>query len=84
MRDAVAAVTHIAEADDDGCLIGVPLSAPGIILYDAEELGLCMGMTDARYTTTTEVYPDSPRTDPATCARAQVAAVEAGLAFMLG
>jgi len=83
VRDAVAEVTHIAEADDDGCLIGVPLSAPGIIHYDAVGLGLCMGMTDAPFTTTTEVYPDSPRTDAATCERAQVAAVQAALSFAL-
>ncbi|MEZ4316269.1 MAG: M14 family metallocarboxypeptidase [Myxococcota bacterium] len=81
VRDRVAAVTHIAEADPDGCLIGVPVSQPGVIEYDAVGLGLCMGMTDARWATTTEVYPDSPRVDGEVCIRAQVAAVSAALDF---
>ena len=81
VRDAVARVTHIAEADDDGCLIGVPLSQPGVIDYDAVALGLCMGLTDAPFTTTTEMYPDSPRVDDEVCIQAQVAAVRGALAF---
>jgi len=48
-----------------------------------QELGLCAGMTGARYTTTTEVYPDSPRATPEQCIAAQVAAVCAGLEFVL-
>ena len=46
-------------------------------------LGLCAGMSGARYTTTTEVYPDSPRTTPAQCIDAQLAAVGAALDFVL-
>ena len=76
---SVAAVTHIAEPDDEGCIIGVPVSRPGVILYDADGLGLCMGLTHAPYTTTTEVYPDSPRTSPEACIQAQVAAVVGAL-----
>lgn len=83
IRDAVAAVTHIADADADGCLIGVPVNEPGIIVYDADGLGLCMGLTDAPLATTTEVYPDSPRTDPEACIRAQVVAVRAGIIHLL-
>jgi hypothetical protein len=83
VRDAVAEVTHIAPADADGRLIGVPLSQPGIIAYDAVALGLCMGMTDAAYATTTEVYPDSPNADDETCIRAQVAAVTAAIDYAL-
>src|SRR3546814_3912545 len=59
--DAVAKVTHIAPADADGRIIGSPVVAPGVIEYDVGRLGLCAGITGARYTTTTEVYPDSPR-----------------------
>ncbi len=81
---AVAAVTHIADPDADGCIIGVPVSRPGVILYDARPLGLCMGMTEAPYATTTEVYPDSPRTTPEACIEAQVAAVVGALSFVLG
>ncbi len=40
-------------------------------------------MTNARYTTTTEVYPDSPRATPAQCNAAQVAAVDAAIGFAL-
>jgi hypothetical protein len=72
---AVAAVTHIAPADESGEIIGSPVVAPGVILYPFRDLGLCAGMTDARYTTTTEVYPDSPRATPAQCNAAQVAAI---------
>ena len=78
---SVAQATHIASADERGCIIGVPISRPGVILYDARPLGLCMGLTDAPLATTTEVYPDSPRTTPEACIVAQVAAVEGALAF---
>jgi hypothetical protein len=40
-------------------------------------------MTAARYTTTTEVYPDSPHTTPAICNAAQVVAVCAAIDFVL-
>jgi hypothetical protein len=40
-------------------------------------------MTDARYTTITEVYPDSPRASPEQCNAAQVAAVHAAIEFAL-
>ncbi|MDX1460632.1 MAG: M14 family metallocarboxypeptidase [Xanthomonadales bacterium] len=76
---SVEKVTHIAEAAADGCIIGEPLQQHGVIEYDADRLYLCMGMTDAPYVTTTEVYPDSPRVDDEICARAQVAAVCGGL-----
>ncbi len=81
---AVAGVTHIADPDAHGRIIGVPISRPGVILYDAAPLGLCMGMTQARFATTTEVYPDSPRTSPEVCVEAQVAAVSGALAFAVG
>jgi hypothetical protein len=80
---AVSTVTHIAPADARGEIIGSPVVAEGVILYPFRKLGLCAGMTDARYTTTTEVYPDSPRANPAQCNAAQVAAVRAALEFAL-
>ncbi len=83
MIEAVAKVTHIAPADADGRIIGSPVVAPGVIEYAVKGLGLCTGLTDARYTTTTEVYPDSPRATPEQCVAAQVAAVRAGLDFAL-
>ena len=80
---AVAAVTHIAPADPDGTIIGSPVVAHGVIEYDYGRLGLCAGITDAPYRTTTEVYPDSPRATPAQCNAAQVAAVAAAIDFAL-
>ncbi|MBM4281345.1 MAG: M14 family metallocarboxypeptidase [Deltaproteobacteria bacterium] len=80
---AVERVTHIAPADARGALIGVPVVDKGVIRYDVKRLGLCAGLTNARFTTTTEVYPDSPRATPAICDAAQVAAVTAGLDFVL-
>ena len=77
--DAVARVTHIAPADANGEIIGSPVVAPGVIRYALRKLGLCAGLTDARYRTTTEVYPDSPRATPEQCNAAQVAAVCAAL-----
>lgn len=80
---AVAKVTHIAPADDKGEIIGSPVVAPGVIEYDYRPLGLCGGITGARYTTTTEVYPDSPRATPEQCNAAQVAAVRAAIDYAL-
>ncbi|MFZ9311021.1 MAG: peptidase, partial [Arenimonas sp.] len=54
-----------------------------VILYDYKALSLCAGMTDARFTTTTEVYPDSPRATPEICNAAQVAAVCAAIDYAL-
>jgi len=81
--DAVAKVTHIAPADANGEIIGSPVVAPGVIRYALRELGLCAGITDAKYRTTTEVYPDSPRATPQQCNDAQVVAVRAALDYAL-
>ena len=81
--EAVAKVTHIAPADAKGEIIGSPVVAPGVIRYPLKKLGLCAGITHARYTSTTEVYPDSPRATPAQCNDAQVAAVCAAIDFAL-
>ena len=81
--DAVAKVTHIAPADAKGMIIGSPVVGPGVINYPVRQLGLCAGMTKAKFTTTTEVYPDSPRATPAQCNDAQVAAVRAAIEYAL-
>lgn len=83
MLSAVADVTHVAPPDANGEIIGSPVVRPGVIVYDYAKLGLCAGMTAARFTTTTEVYPDSPNTTPEACNDAQVAAVCAGIDFAL-
>ena len=81
--EAVAKVTHIAPADSHGEIIGSPMVAPGVIEYTLAKLGLCAGITDAPYKTTTEVYPDSPRANAEQCNAAQVAAVCAAIDFAL-
>jgi len=80
--NAVQQVTHIAPADAQGGIIGSPLVAHGVIHYAMTALGLCAGISGARYSSTTEVYPDSPRATPEQCIAAQVAAVGAVLAFV--
>lgn len=80
---AVAQVTHIAPPDAKGEIIGSPVISHGVIQYPFKPLGLCAGISDARYTTTTEVYPDSPRATPEQCNAAQVAAVCAAIDYAL-
>ena len=82
--EAVAQVTHIAPADEKNEIIGSPVVAPGVIQYAIHALGLCPSVSGARYTTTTEVYPDSPRATPAQCVAAQVSAVCAAVDFVCG
>lgn len=81
--NAVAKVTHIAPADPNGEIIGSRMVSPGVIEYPLRPLGLCAGVTNARYRTTTEVYPDSPHATPEQCNAAQVAAVCAAIDFAL-
>lgn len=81
--EAVAKVTHIAEPDAQGRIIEEPVLSRGVIEYAVRSLGLCAGLTGARFTTTTEVYPDSPRTTPEQCNEAQATAVRAGFEFAL-
>lgn len=80
---AVEKVTHIAPADESGKLIGVDIEQFGVINYAGRELGLCMGLTDANYVTTTEVYPDSPKSDDENCILAQVAAITGALDYII-
>ena len=82
INQAVAKVTHIAPEDSNGKLIGVDIEQFGVINYAGRELGLCMGLTDAPYVTTTEVYPDSPLVDDENCIKAQVAAITAAINFI--
>jgi hypothetical protein len=80
---AVERVTHIAPPDAQGQIIGSPVIARGVIEYPLAQLSLCPSITNARFKTTTEVYPDSPRTTPDICILAQVTAVRAALDFAL-
>jgi len=80
---AVEKVTHIAPADDNGEIIGSPVVASGVIEYPLKQLGLCASVTNAKYKTTTEVYPDSPRATPEQCNGAQAVAVCAAIDYAL-
>ena len=77
----VEKVTHIAPPDVNGEIIGSKLLQHGVINYPFKALGLCAGVTEARFTTTTEVYPDSSKVTAEICNAGQVAAVRAGLDF---
>ncbi|WP_298773269.1 M14 family metallocarboxypeptidase [uncultured Shewanella sp.] len=81
--DAVQHVTHIAPADSENRLIGEPLSQFGVINYPTQALGLCSSVTNAQYTSTTEVYPDSPNVTDAICVQAQVTAIKAGIDYLI-
>jgi hypothetical protein len=81
--EAVSRVTHIAEADAEGKIIGEPITARGVIQYELKRLGLCAGFTAAPFKTTTEVYPDSPRSSAEQCNRAQATAACAAIDYAL-
>lgn len=83
MIEAVRKVTHIAQADASGEILGLPIVQEGVVV--SNPLGKGKGLTNAVFATTTEVYPDS-KSQPVTdeqCNRAQVAAIVGGLEFIL-
>lgn len=83
MIEAVRKVTHIAPPDEEGNIIGEKMIQEGVIAIPSPRtLGLCAGVTDAEFATTTEVYPDSPRATGDICNDAQVACIEAALKFI--
>ncbi|ELE5892314.1 M14 family metallocarboxypeptidase [Vibrio fluvialis] len=79
---SVRKVTHIAPADDNGEIIGSEVVQDGVILYPMKKLGLCGGVTDCVYGSTTEVYPDSPKVTAEECNDAQVAAIIGALDYV--
>lgn len=81
--DSVRQVTHIAPPDSRGEIIETPILDDGIIAYPKKTLGLCAAVTNAKYRSTTEVYPDSDRVTDADCNDAQVAAVAGGLDLII-
>lgn len=84
MIESVRKVTHIAPADANGKIIDEPISQEGVIAIPCnKDLGLCAGVTDAPYRTTTEVYPDSPNATPEQCNEAQVACIDGALDYIL-
>jgi hypothetical protein len=80
--NAVRRVTHIARPDQHGHIIGAALQQEGVINIAQRSSGLCGGMTDARFVTTTEVYPDSPTAPPDQCNEAQAVAVSSAIEYL--
>jgi hypothetical protein len=80
---AVEKITHIADNDERGLLVGEKPTQRGVIHVPGQSEGLCGTHTRAKCATTTEVYPDSKRTNPADCDRAQAACVTTGIDFVL-
>jgi len=72
-------VTHIAPGDEDSKIIGEPLSDKGTITIAGRTWGICGSFTAARFATTTEVYPDSPKASPEQCNVAQATVVLTGV-----
>ena len=82
--ESVKKVTHIAPGDSEenpNTILGVPKVQEGCIVLPAPSLALCCSVTGAQFTTTTEVYPDSPSKPVSEdeCNRAQVASVTGAL-----
>jgi len=78
--EGVRKVTHIAPAEADGTICDDLVIQEGVVgIPKPSEIGLCAGMTNARFAATTEVYPDSPAVDGEQCTRAQVAAITSAL-----
>lgn len=80
--DAVRNVTHIAQPDERGLLLGDTVEQEGVINYPVKKLFLCAGAFHSKYCTTTEVYPDSPKVTDRMCIDAQVTAICSGLDFV--
>jgi len=80
--DSVRVVTHIAPPDENGKIIGKKIEQEGVVNYPLKKISLCAGFSDAAYTTTTEVYPDSPKATAEICVEAQVAAICGGLRYL--
>lgn len=80
--DSVENVTHIAPPDKDGKILEVKEAQRGVILYPAQDIHLCMALSRPKHSCTTEVYPDSPKTNDENCIEAQVAALTGGLDYL--
>ena len=81
--DSVRQVTHMAPTDVNGKIMGHRPSQEAVILLWSHGLNLCTTVTGARYTTSTEVYPDSAGMTDTQCNNAQVAAVVGALDFVI-
>ena len=76
--------SYLAQSQQRSVVGARPAGTGTVGVHDAGPLGLCMGVTDASFVSTTEVYPDSPRATDEICIQAQVAAIRGGLVHVLG
>lgn len=83
MINSVRQVTHIAPPDSKGCIIGIPITQEGVVPIAGRSLGLCAGLYNIKYATTTEVYPDSPKVNDENCNDAQIACIVGGLDWII-
>eukprot|EP00744_Colponema_vietnamica_P003350 GILI01005149.1.p1 GENE.GILI01005149.1~~GILI01005149.1.p1 ORF type:complete len:323 (-),score=74.88 GILI01005149.1:92-1024(-) len=83
MIESVRKVTHIAPPDSKGDIIGIPISQEGVVPINGRSIGLCAGLYDIKFATTTEVYPDSPKVNDENCNQAQVACIAGGLDWII-
>ena len=79
--------SHLAVMETDGTLCGYRADKRGLLLLSRSEcanMGICAvgALPDVPYAVTTEVYPDSSRTNEGDCVRAQVGAICAALDFL--
>lgn len=81
--ERVGHVTHIAPNALHVNIVEEPLIQEGVVFVPARKLGMCCSVTGARYVTTTEVYPDSPTMTADVASRAQVAAIQGAIEYVL-
>lgn len=81
--ESVSKVTHIAPSDENGLIMLHNTIGPGVIELSNRDNNMCSTVTEAKFTTTTEVYPDSKKTNPDECVQAQVASIKSALDFAL-
>ncbi|MFQ3235794.1 MAG: hypothetical protein ACI9C4_001357, partial [Paraglaciecola sp.] len=79
---AVELVTHIGSCDKQGLMTGLPMEQKGVINSPLKKLGLCTSVTNAQFTSTTEVYSNSTTVDSEHCILVQVAAICGGLNYI--
>ena len=80
---SVEKVTRIAAKDVEGKILGKPAVSHGVIYYPMRELGLSGTLTNARFHTTTEVYPDGDWMTPEESVEGQLAAIRGGLDYVI-
>lgn len=84
MIAAVRPITHIAPADEENNLVGLPVISEGIVHEMGAPDNICSGYKPGTvYATTTEVYPDSAKTNDEECNKAQVACITGGLDWLV-